>query len=148
MNYNCKHTTPKLKDTVFTEASTNTYFVKFDEANTGKCFGIIMQAGESWGNQPNTGGNYDCMGTCGVGCSYGDANWARNCLRHDVCSYYFGASGMFLDNNCGADWNDGVNDYTRVDSACKTNGDSRSNRTSSRDIPEYKSVTNSIFRTY
>jgi len=123
-NYYCEDMMPKLRDTVFTGPSTNTYFVKFHNDQTGKCYGIIMQAGECWGSQPNTGSDYDCQGRCGGGCSDGDANWARDCLKHDVCSWYFGASGGILSKDCSHEYDDAINDFINIGSACKTNGDS------------------------
>jgi len=123
INYNCASAAPRLKDTIFEGSSTNTYFVKFDKNRRGECYGIIMQGGESWGKQPNTNSDYDCLGKCGPGCTNGKANWARDCLKHDVCSWYFGASGAFFDGDCGDSWIQASNDYMRSGSACKEYGD-------------------------
>eukprot|EP00493_Phyllostaurus_siculus_P011548 UN11710 len=89
-----------------------------------------MQGGECWGKQPNTNGDYDCLGKCGPGCTDGQANWARDCLKHDVCSWYFGASGGIADGDCGDSWWQATNDY--VSSTCKEYGNSCTN--SSPDI--------------
>lgn len=121
-NYDCGDATPKMKDTLFTGASTNTYFVKFKDDETDECYGIIMEAGECWGDQPNTGSNYDCQGRCGAGCSNGEANWARDCLKHDACSWYFSASGGLTSKTCGDEFEDATNDFLSVGSACKTSG--------------------------
>jgi len=124
-NYVCSQTTPKLRDTLFT-GPTNTYFVKFTSSED-KCYGIIMQGGECWGKRPNTGASYDCQGRCGAGCRHTNlvtSNWARDCLKHDVCSWYFGASGGGSDPNCGDEYNDAFNDWLRVNLACTSTGDS------------------------
>lgn len=38
------------------------------------------------------------------------SNWAADCLRHDVCSYYYGATGGGKDGNCGDEYDDAVDD--------------------------------------
>ena len=122
-NYGCSSTSPRVRDTVFAGPSTNTYFVKFDDS-AGNCFGIVMQAGECWGDHPTNGGDYDCQGRCGAGCSSGNSNWARDCLKHDVCSWYFSASGGSSDSNCGDSFGHATNDFLSFGSGCRANGDS------------------------
>jgi len=74
---------------------------------TTTCQEVTMQVGECWGKQPKTGSGYDCQGECGAGCINGcgifslGGGWSRNCLRHDVCSWYYGASGGGNDAYCG-----------------------------------------------
>jgi len=75
--------------------------VQFDGAD-GECLAIRMEGGECWGQHPVNGGSYDCMGRCGAGCgSWPCSNWGPDCLKHDVCSWYFTAWGLFLDQRCG-----------------------------------------------
>ena len=123
VNYGCSRSSPRMRNTVFASPETNTYYVQFDDAG-GNCFGIIMEAGECWGMHPTNGGDYDCQGRCGGGCSNGNSNWARDCLKHDVCSWYFSASGGFLDSNCGDSFGQATNDFLSFSSSCRASGDS------------------------
>lgn len=69
----------------------------------GACWEILVAVGECWGSVER-GGDYDCQGRCGVGCqknAYYCSNWSRNCLRHDVCSYFHGSRGGLADQHCG-----------------------------------------------
>lgn len=51
------------------------------------------------------GNNFDCMGTCGPGCM--GAGHGKDCLKHDICSYYKGyvleekSEGFCMDFDCG-----------------------------------------------
>jgi len=108
-NTDCS-TSPKLSDTVEGNGE-NTYVVQFDGAD-GECLAIRMEGGECWGAHPNNGGNYNCQGRCGPGCgSWTCSNWGRDCLKHDVCSWYFSSSGGASDSNCGDEWGDAYNDW-------------------------------------
>lgn len=79
-----------------------------------QCMEILVHVGECWG-QDSDGGNYDCLGLCGVGCQPEwpglCSNWSRNCLRHDVCSYYYNSRGGALDSSCGYLFNWASPDY-------------------------------------
>ena len=114
VNYECQHQSPKLGDTINNMyGNNNVYYVEFDDVNNN-CYGIVMRGGECWGDSPN-GGDYNCMGRCGGGCGGGwgqCSNWARDCLKHDVCSWFFGSSGALFDENCGDEWQQGTWDYT------------------------------------
>lgn len=76
------------------------------------CKEIQLAMGECWGNHPQVDGRWDCMGRCGGGCAapydvffMGGCNqWAVDCLRHDVCGWYYGATGGDNDANCGDEW--------------------------------------------
>ena len=63
----------------------------------GKCLEIFVAVGECWGKDSDNDG-YDCMGLCGPGCQAQlpgmCSNWSRNCLRHDVCSYYYNSKAI------------------------------------------------------
>ena len=123
----CMNNSPKLRDTIDDGSSNlNKYYVEFDDS-AGNCYGIIMHGGECWGDNPN-GGNYDCQGRCGRGCGSLFtlcSNWGRDCLRHDVCSWYFEASGGRNDINCGDEYNMAFNDWYQCcftlicDAGCK-----------------------------
>merc|ERR1712083_250393 len=106
-DYDCSAESPKLRDTIEGDGE-NTYVVKFYDADS-TCYAIRMEAGECWGDHPTNGGKYNCMGQCGGGCEEDDwwrvcSNWARDCLKHDVCSWYFSSSGQDADPNCGSDY--------------------------------------------
>jgi len=83
------------------------YNVQFFKATSGQCLEITVQVGECWGRNPKNGGSYDCQGECGASCVNGcgllrlGGGWSRNCLRHDICSWYFAAAGGGSDPNCG-----------------------------------------------
>ena len=88
-----------------------------------RCMEIALKVGECWGID-NDGDSYDCLGRCGVGCAQrGEvcSNWSRNCLKHDVCSYYFNSKGGAADLHCGWAFNLAAPDYLEpcmIDSAC------------------------------
>eukprot|EP01006_Ploeotia_vitrea_P046244 TRINITY_DN67010_c7_g10_i1.p1 TRINITY_DN67010_c7_g10~~TRINITY_DN67010_c7_g10_i1.p1 ORF type:complete len:190 (+),score=6.94 TRINITY_DN67010_c7_g10_i1:24-593(+) len=111
---NCENNWPKLRDTILTpEAPNNTYVVEFTD-QYGSCWGITMQGGECWGTQPITKHSYGCQGRCGPGCEFSSgkcSNWGRDCLRHDACSWFFGASGGLKDKNCGDEFKLAINDF-------------------------------------
>lgn len=68
---------------------------------TSMCMEILMKAGECWGNDSQ------CIGRCGPGCQpwYSFcSNWAADCLRHDVCGYYFSAGSFGDDPDCGEEF--------------------------------------------
>lgn len=109
----CSNEWPKLYDAMsWNQYYYNRYLVQFDDYD-GNCFEILMFGGECWGMHPTNGGNYDCQGRCGGGCGYGAvcSNWARSCLKHDVCSWYFGSSGGAFDQHCGDEFRQAQNDY-------------------------------------
>lgn len=82
--------------------------VQFNDSK-GVCREILMRPGECWGT------DYNCMGRCGAGCgTWSCSNWAADCLRHDVCSYYFTASGGSNDPNCGFDFDLAIDDFIRI----------------------------------
>ena len=112
-NSDCLDNAPHLSDTVNGNGA-NTYVVQFDGAD-GQCLAIRMEGGECWGAHPTNGGDYDCQGLCGPGCEGAAAvcsNWGRDCLKHDVCSWYFSSSGGALDSNCGDEFGQAANDYS------------------------------------
>ena len=69
------------------------------------CVESLVRYPDDWGNIPNTINTYNCMGECGSSCL---SAWAgRDCLKHDVCSYFKGlamqdpAVGFCRDFDCG-----------------------------------------------
>eukprot|EP00026_Physarum_polycephalum_P014773 Phypoly_transcript_15326.p1 GENE.Phypoly_transcript_15326~~Phypoly_transcript_15326.p1 ORF type:complete len:235 (+),score=20.97 Phypoly_transcript_15326:112-816(+) len=88
------------------------YVVQFYN-NKRECIEIKMEMGECWGPQPNNPGSiYSCQGKCGAGC--GNINcgaWARDCLRHDVCSWYYTATGGSKDAHCGESYDLASDDF-------------------------------------
>lgn len=103
------------------------YHVKFDDGTGGTCRQIIMQMGESWGTNPTNGAGYGCQGRCGAGCPGATSfcsNYAQDCLKHDVCSWYHSASGGSGDANCGDEYNQAAGDTTAnclTANRCETN---------------------------
>lgn len=78
----------------------------------GLCRQITMQMGEQWGINAISGDPYGCMGRCGADCPGSlCSNYARDCLKHDVCSFFFGSSGGALDANCGDEFKASMGDY-------------------------------------
>jgi len=79
----------------------------YQNPGTTNCLEITMRVGECWGKNPINSGTYSCQGECGAGCINGcgifslGGGWSRNCLRHDICSWYFGAAGGGSDKYCG-----------------------------------------------
>ena len=110
INNNCAES-PRVNDAVDGKIE-NDYVVQFDGEN-GECLAIRMQAGECWGVHPITTANYDCQGRCGPGCGSNKVcnRWGPDCLKHDVCSWYYGATGGAKNVNCGDEFHDAVNDY-------------------------------------
>ena len=49
------------------------------------CIETFAVTNDDWGN-PQFGGDYDCMGTCGPGCK--GVGIAKDCMKHDICSYF------------------------------------------------------------
>jgi len=82
----------------------------FDQGSSGQVYSWTWTVGNSGG------GSYGCMGRCGPGCGGGD--WTLDCLDHDACSLYFGASGGGSDPNCGDEWWNGSDDYTNIFKRC------------------------------
>lgn len=80
----------------------------------GQCLEILVRVGECWGTDSD-GDDYGCMGRCGPGCQVESpglcSNWSLNCLRHDVCSYYYNSAGGALDPACGYAFLRGTRDY-------------------------------------
>jgi len=93
--------------------------VQFGKNADGTCLEITMKVGECWGVNPTNKANYECQGQCGAGCIKGcglfslGGSWSRNCLRHDVCSWYYGASGGGSDANCGKPYNQASGDLLK-----------------------------------
>ena len=77
------------------------YVVRFD-GRDGE-HEVLLRAGDCWGTHPVTGEDYNCLGRCGQGCGDGIlcSNWSKKCLRHDVCSWYYGATQGAADADCG-----------------------------------------------
>ncbi|TLD30639.1 hypothetical protein PspLS_02176 [Pyricularia sp. CBS 133598] len=68
--------------------------------------------GSNFGANPAGAGDYSCNGRCGAGCSgssLGNA-YTQDCFSHDMCSFFNNASGGASDPNCGAAFNDAVDD--------------------------------------
>jgi len=92
-----------------------------DPTDSTRCLEITMRVGECWGKNPINGGTYSCQGECGAGCINGcgifslGGGWSRNCLRHDVCSWYFGAGGGGSDKNCGKAYDQASGDIFNCD---------------------------------
>jgi len=87
------------------------YIIQFNDRNN-TCWEVKMAVGECWGEHPQGNGNYGCMGKCGAGC--GGINcgaWARDCMRHDVCSWFFTSTDGASDPNCGQAYNWSSDDY-------------------------------------
>jgi len=93
--------------------------IQFGDAGGGNCLEITAQMGECWGVNPINGGRYDCQGQCGAGCISGcglfngGGSWSKNCFKHDICSWYYGASGGGSDANCGKSYNQASSDLLK-----------------------------------
>ncbi|CAJ1416634.1 unnamed protein product [Effrenium voratum] len=94
----------------------------------GNCTEILLWVGECWGLDPD-GDSYDCLGRCGVGCQEEGpglcSNWAKSCLKHDVCSYFYNAKGGAADVHCGWAFNLAAPDFVRpclTDATCALRG--------------------------
>eukprot|EP00484_Ammonia_sp_Unknown_P019086 CAMPEP_0197033018 /NCGR_PEP_ID=MMETSP1384-20130603/11540_1 /TAXON_ID=29189 /ORGANISM="Ammonia sp." /LENGTH=175 /DNA_ID=CAMNT_0042462759 /DNA_START=21 /DNA_END=545 /DNA_ORIENTATION=+ len=111
-NSACYDNSPRLRDTVaYGESSSNLYYVEIDDKD-GNCYAVRMYGGEDWGSNARNNGGYNCMGRCGPNCgSWACSNWGRDCMKHDVCSYFFSATGNTNDDNCGDEWDDAQNDW-------------------------------------
>ena len=89
----------------------------------GECIEILVELGECWG-QDSDGDSYDCLGRCGIGCQEGPglcSNWSRNCLKHDICSYYHNSRGGAVDPHCGWAFQKAEQDFLEpclTDSVC------------------------------
>jgi len=81
-----------------------------DEGSKTKCYQVTAAVGECWGTHPGNGGSYDCMGRCGASCGGLPGGWSENCFKHDICSWFFSASGGTNDNNCGLTFKHASND--------------------------------------
>ena len=112
-NTDCMNNDPRLRDTIKNfHNSDNTYYVEFDAYDNGQCYGITMQGGECWGTNPGNGAGYNCQGRCGPNCgTWACSNWGRDCLKHDVCSWYFESSGGSSDTHCGDEFDIAQNDW-------------------------------------
>ncbi len=63
-----------------------------------------VTVGDDWGVLAETGGDYACMGLCGLGCQplkSGREVWLYPCLLHDVCSFREVSSKFIQDEVCG-----------------------------------------------
>lgn len=114
---NCA-TTPTLASFIKGDLNSpqNLFFVKFKATNdpiNGQCYGVVMRGGECWGTNPINNGNYDCQGSCGGGCGnwYQCRGWGFDCLRHDACSWFYGATGANCDLNCGDEFVQAQDDW-------------------------------------
>jgi len=89
------------------------YIVQFyNGANRDECWEVAMQVGECWATNPVNGNDYTCQGKCGPGCgNINCGSWARDCLRHDVCSWYYGSSGGAKDEQCGYAYDLAADDF-------------------------------------
>ncbi|KAK4210537.1 hypothetical protein QBC37DRAFT_474975 [Rhypophila decipiens] len=58
------------------------------------------------------GSDYSCNGRCGAGCSGAAVGnvYTEDCFSHDICSYFYSASGGASDPNCGPAFNAAVDD--------------------------------------
>ena len=67
------------------------------------------------------GGDHSCIGRCGPGCA-NDPNqpqgWTYDCLVHDVCVAHFHSHGMFMDADCGDEWDAGTEDWVMGSAKC------------------------------
>eukprot|EP00455_Lapot_gusevi_P026694 TRINITY_DN2815_c0_g1_i1.p2 TRINITY_DN2815_c0_g1~~TRINITY_DN2815_c0_g1_i1.p2 ORF type:complete len:184 (-),score=43.36 TRINITY_DN2815_c0_g1_i1:91-642(-) len=128
INYNCKNENPTNSASTSPFQLGNRYIVQF-KAPTDQCKEILMQVGECWGAHPTNGGTYNCQGRCGPSCGSKTtcSNWAKDCLKHDVCSWYYGSSGGASDPACGGAFNQAQNDWITdclFGNSCKITGDS------------------------
>ncbi|CAE7475087.1 Catsper1 [Symbiodinium natans] len=94
----------------------------------GECTEIRVEAGECWGLDSD-GDSYDCLGRCGIGCQDPSpglcSNWSRNCLKHDICSYYYNSRGGAVDPSCGWAFQKAERDFLEpclTDMACTLPG--------------------------
>lgn len=69
------------------------------------CVETFVKTDDDWGEIDGLENGYDCMGTCGPGClGFGRG---RDCLKHDVCSFFKSyalkedANGFCKDIDCG-----------------------------------------------
>ena len=68
------------------------------------CIKTFAKTLDNWG-QPTYGGKYGCMGGCGSGCA--GVGRGKDCMKHDVCSYFKTvatekeADGFCTDFDCG-----------------------------------------------
>lgn len=88
------------------------------------CVESLVRYPDDWGNIPNTINTYNCMGECGSSCL---SAWAgRDCLKHDVCSYFKGlamedpAVGFCRDFDCGDETAQSVVNCWSSDEASRT----------------------------
>lgn len=75
----------------------------------------------SWYSTVTTGtdypNGYGCMGRCGADCgsvlSAGGilSAWTKDCMDHDVCSYWNSSSGGSSDANCGDEFDEAMDDW-------------------------------------
>jgi len=71
------------------------------------CVETFAETNDHWGKIPGEQhtANYNCMGKCGAGCQ--GLGIAKDCMKHDVCSYFKGlaldkeAVGFCRDFDCG-----------------------------------------------
>lgn len=74
-------------------SSTQAYDVFFQTKDDGKCWKVSdMYVNDHWYtyHSNKSGADYTCMGRCGPGCAgYGGChNFGKDCMKHDVCSYF------------------------------------------------------------
>jgi len=90
-------------------------FMQGSPKRGGACLEIVIRLGECWGSDSDDD-RYDCMGLCGPNCQLESpglcSNWSLNCLRHDVCSYYYNSRGGLFDLSCGYAFAQAEKDYS------------------------------------
>ena len=81
---------------------------------------VTAEYDDSRGSQAvsvTTGANYPqgygCMGRCGADCGnvFIPSAWTKDCMDHDVCSYYNNSSGGSSDVNCGDEYDEAIDDW-------------------------------------
>ncbi|KAJ5355509.1 uncharacterized protein N7496_012721 [Penicillium cataractarum] len=93
--------------------------------SAGQSCSFVGVVGSNYGTNSAGSGDYSCNGRCGTGCSGTAAGnvYTQDCFSHDICSYFNNASGGASDPNCGAAYDDAVDDYLLgvVDGCSQTN---------------------------
>ena len=79
------------------------------------------------GKHSDDSGKWDCNGRCGPGCgTWACSNWARDCLKHDVCGWYFEATGGSSNQDCGDEFDEAIWDTATPCSSSTCRGDQSS----------------------
>lgn len=77
--------TSEVKDMELGETCVETFALTYDD------WGFID-------GEQHEKGDYDCMGKCGAGCGTDGLGVAKDCMKHDVCSYF---KALALDESSG-----------------------------------------------